>query len=261
MTPAVVPAGFVRVAAGRCEVVAQAEHRADAEALLADGTLYEAAARDLAARPLQGRGVAFAIALPVSGTRAVVRHNRHGGLLAPLTRDLFFPPTRAPYELLTSRRLTAAGVRTPAVLMYGVQRVGALLRRSDVVTREIVGGRDLATFLLPDASAAERAAAWRATRTLLQALVDAGARHHDLNVKNVLLAEQGGELQGWILDVDRVVLCEPSAVSVRLGNTMRLLRSARQWRDERGAVFDERELTADVSPGDAGRAAPPRTVP
>jgi hypothetical protein len=30
--------------------------------------------------------------------------------------------------------------------------------------------------------------------------------------------------------------------SVRKGNLRRILRSARKWRDERGAVFDEREL-------------------
>src|SRR5439155_892053 len=80
-------------------------HVEDARALLARGSLYDAASRDRAARPLEGRGIAYAIALPVSGTRAVVRHNRHGGLLAPVTRDLFLPPTRAPYELSTAMRL------------------------------------------------------------------------------------------------------------------------------------------------------------
>ena len=49
--------------------VARAEHAEDARLMLADGTLYEAAARDLAARRLQGRGIAYAIALPVAGAR------------------------------------------------------------------------------------------------------------------------------------------------------------------------------------------------
>ena len=60
----------------------------------------------------------------MSGTRAVVRHNRHGGLFAPVTRDLFLPPTRAPHELRTALRLTALGVPTPPVLMYGVEPAG-----------------------------------------------------------------------------------------------------------------------------------------
>ncbi|HET9685295.1 MAG TPA: lipopolysaccharide kinase InaA family protein [Gemmatimonadaceae bacterium] len=238
------PAGYVRVAAGQCSAVVRAEHRADAEAMLGEGTLYEAAARDLAAIPLAGRGVAYAIALPVTGTRAVVRHNRHGGLLAPLTRDLFVSPTRAPYELAIALRLAAAGIRTPEVLMYGVQRPALLLRRSDVVTREIIGGRDLAAYMQPTTSPSDRAAAWAATRELVQALDAAGARHHDLNAKNILLAPGAPGLEAWVLDVDRVEFREPGAKAVRGGNVARLLRSARKWRDEKGAVFDERELEA-----------------
>jgi hypothetical protein len=238
------PAGYVRVAAGRCSAVVRAEHRADAEAMLMEGTLYEAAARDLAARRFTGRGVAYAVSLPVTGTCVVVRHNRHGGLLAVLTRDLFLPPTRAPYELAVSLRLNALGVRTPDVLMYGVHQVAPLLRRSDVVTREVVGGRDLATYMLPDASPAEREEAWTAARSLVLALNAAGARHHDLNVKNILLAPGERGLVAWVLDVDRVDFGEAGSASVREGNAARLLRSARKWRDRKGAVFDERELAA-----------------
>lgn len=237
------PAGYERVTAGRCWAVVHADSRADAVAMLAEGTLYEAAARDLAARMFSGRGITYAIALPVSGTRAVVRHNRHGGLLAPLTRDLFLPPTRAPYELAVSLRLASLGVRTPDVLMYGVERVGPGLRRSDVVTREVDGGRDLSTYMISDAAAAERAAAWAAAHELVLALNAAGARHHDLNVKNILLAPLHGRLAAWVLDVDRVDFGEPGSDAVRRGNVERLLRSARKWRDVHGAVFDEEELS------------------
>ena len=240
--PAPLPAGYVRVVAGRCWAVVHADHRADAEAMLAEGTLYEAAARDLAARRFTGRGVAYAIALPATGARAVVRHNRHGGFLAPLTRDLFLPPTRAPYELATSLRLAERGVRTPPVLMYGVHRVAPLVRRSDVVTREVIGGRDLSTFMMPDAAASEREEAWAAARELVLALDAAGARHHDLNVKNILLAPGARALEAWVLDVDRVVFGEPHARGIRAGNVGRLLRSARKWREQHHAVFDEREL-------------------
>ena len=242
MSGAPLPAGYVHVASGRCSAVVRGEYRADAEAMLNDGTLYEAAARDLAARRYVGRAVAYAITLPVSGDPVVVRHNRHGGLLAGLTRDFFLPPTRAPYELAVSLRLTALGVRTPELLMYGVHRVAPLLRRSDVVTREIVGGRDLATFMLPDVPAVERAQAWNAARVLVLALNAAGARHHDLNVKNILLAPMFDGLEAWVLDVDRVDFGEPGSEIVRRGNAARLLRSARKWRELHGALFDEREL-------------------
>lgn len=242
MTDASLPAGFVRVVAGRCSAVVRADHRADAEVMLAEGTLYEAAARDLAARRYTGRGVAYAIALPVTGVQAVVRHNRHGGLLAPLTRDLFLPPTRAPYELAASLRLSSLGVRTPDVLMYGVHQAAPLLRRSDVVTREIVGGRDLSAFMMPDVAPAAREEAWAAARALVVALNAAGARHHDLNVKNILLAPDARRFTAWVLDVDRVDFGEPGSPAVRMGNAERLLRSARKWHDLEGALFDEREL-------------------
>lgn len=242
MSDARLPAGYVRVASGRYASVVRVEHRADAEAMLAEGTLYEAAARDLAALRYVGRGVAYAIALPITGARVVVRHNRHGGLFARLTRDFFLPPTRAPYELAVSLRLAALGVRTPDVLMYGVHRVAPLVRRSDVVTREIVGGRDLATFMMPDALPLERSQAWTAARELVLALNAAGARHHDLNVKNILIAPGERGLDAWVLDVDRVDFGEPGSEPVRQGNSARLLRSARKWRALHGAVFDEREL-------------------
>lgn len=231
------PAGYVRVAAGGLSVITLQAHEADARALLADGSLYEAAARDLAARPLQGRGIAYAIALPVSGVRAVVRHNRHGGALARLTRDLFFPPTRAPRELTISLKLASAGVRTPPVLMYGVERRALVLRRSDVVTRVVDDARDLSAFLQPGEPAAARAEAWRATRALVDSLNAAGARHHDLNVKNILIERREGGLVAWVLDVDRVVFTTPDVA--RAGNRARLLRSARKWRDEYGAQFAE----------------------
>jgi hypothetical protein len=238
------PAGYVRVTAGRCAVVVREDVAADVKALLAEGTLYEAAARNLGARTLQGRGVSYAIALPVSGVRVVVRRNRHGGLFAPLTRDLFLPPTRAPYELEVSLGLIKQGVRTPSVLMYGIEKAHGIFRRADVVTSEISDGRDMATYMQPSEDAGARERAWSATRALVRALNAAGARHHDLNVKNILIAPGKVGLEAWVLDVDRVEFSRPDDPDVRDGNVARLLRSARKWRDERGAVFDEREVAA-----------------
>jgi len=245
------PAGFVRVTAGRCEAVARAEHTDDARTMLAEGSLYEAAARDLSALRLQGRGVAYAIALPVTGTQAVVRHNRHGGKLARLTRDLFLPPTRAPHELAVALRLRELGVPTPDVLMYGTSPAPFPFRRADVVTRRIVGGHDLAAFMAWKSSLDEREAAWAATRALVRTMNEVGARHHDLNVKNVLIAPSGGGLVAYLLDVDRVTFGAPRSAEVAEGNVARLLRSARKWRERHGALFEERELAELLAPRSA----------
>jgi hypothetical protein len=238
------PAGYVRVTAGGRVVVALETHVEDARRMLAEGSLYEAAARAPAARPLQGRGVAYAVTLPASAVRAVVRHNRHGGLLAPLTRDLFLPPTRAPRELDISLRLRAVGIATPEVLMYGTSPAPFPFRRADVVTREVEHGRDLAAFMTHATSEAERSAAWSAARDLVRTMRDAGVRHHDLNVKNVMLAPAVWGVEAFLLDVDRVTFHARGDTRIAAANVARLLRSARKWRDERGAVFDERELAA-----------------
>jgi hypothetical protein len=132
-----------------------------------------------------------------------VRHNRHGGLLAPLTRDLFRPPTFAPTELRVSEKLRRAGVPTPVMLGYVVYAAPAGFRRADVMTREIERGFDLSVALMsPDPSMRDRALS--ATVALVSALTEAKAHHRDLNVKNVLLhAGSDGRLEALILDVDR----------------------------------------------------------
>ena len=76
---------------------------------------------------------------------------------------------------------------------------------------------------------------------------DAGVRHHDLNVKNVLLAPTTGGLVAHLLDVDRVEFGRAGDARLHAANVQRLLRSARKWRDQRGATFDERELAAMVA--------------
>jgi hypothetical protein len=147
-----------------------------------------------------------------------------------------------------SHQLRALGIDTPEVVMYGITPSAFLLQRVDVVTREILSGRDLSAYMMPETSERERAEAWAATRALVTRMNAVGARHHDLNVKNVLLAPSQMGLRAHLLDVDRVKLGEGGSPEVVHGNTARLLRSARKWRREHGALFDESELAALGSP-------------
>ena len=205
----------------------------------ADGsrcTLHEYASRHPSARLMQGRGATYAVALPQSTERVVVRHNRHGGLFGPITGDLFFSPTRAPRELEVSLALRKLGVPTPEIVAYVLYPPGGLLQRSDVCSREIAGSRDLAQILARDGGT-ERAAAFAATAELVASLARAGARHHDLNAKNVLLTYE----MAYVLDVDRMTLGgKPEAVLA--GNLARLGRSLRKWRDRFGARVSERDI-------------------
>ena len=210
---------------------------------LESGTLYEYAARHQASRALSGRGVAYAAPLP-NGERVVVRHNRHGGLLAPVTGDRFLTPTRAPYELAAALRLEAAGVPTPRIVAYAIYPAGLLIRRSDVASREILDSSDLAA-VLTSGSPTERRASLESAAVLMGHLSASGARHHDLNLKNILLArrtERRDSPIAYVLDVDRVEFGRPGDSRVTERNLDRFMRSARKWRELHGARIEDAEL-------------------
>jgi 3-deoxy-D-manno-octulosonic acid kinase len=203
--------------------------------VLRGGTLYDFAAGHPEARPLMGRAPAYAVPLPGGAGRVVVRHSRHGGLLAPLTGDRFLAPTRAPRELATALRLAHAGVPTPELVAYALYPAGPLLRTADVATREVEGGRDLAAALAGDLAglgADSTTAALTAVAELLRHLAAAGARHPDLNVKNILLGPaRAGAPRAYVLDVDRVTFEAPHSPRLAAANFARLARSLRKLAD------------------------------
>ena len=241
------PAGYERFRFGDSLVVSLEPLAAVIREALAAGTLYDYAARHPKARPLVGRGTAYAVPLPDAMTPVVVRRSRHGGLLGPLTGDRFLAPTRAPRELLTARRLAQADVPTPEIVAFATYPVGhrmlSPLRRSDVATREVVGGRDLAAALLQPTW--DRRTLWAATAHLIASMAHAGARHPDLNLKNVLIAagsRSTGAVVALVLDVDRIVFGRPGDPAIARANVDRLTRSARRWHERYGAAAGEEDL-------------------
>lgn len=225
-------------------------------AALATGTLHAWASRQPGAEPLAGRGTAWGVTLH-AGDAVVVRRSRHGGALAPVTGDLFLAPTRAPQELANALRLASAGVPTPEVVAYAVYPAFWRFARADVVTRRIAGRA------LPEAwrDAAEpaRGEIVRALATLLGRLRDAGARHPDLNLRNVLIAQGERAPTAFVLDVDRIVFGAPGSRETAERNLARILRSADKRRDEWGvdlrAAAALRVLSSSVTGEPDGRTA------
>lgn len=238
-----VPPGYVRLDLPK--VVAVVHQRlADAvrSALASGGTLYAWAAAHPAHRQLHGRLPVYSAPLGDDGPRVVVRHAHHGGLLAPVLRDLFLPPTRAPVELATALLLQQAGVPTPPVAGYAVYRAGPLFRRADVMTVELPGD-DLGAAILGATSDDARRRLVPPVAELLGALTQAGAWHPDLNVKNILLVpDDAGELQPAVLDVDRVRFVPPGDPNLRDANFQRLARSLAKWRRLHGAGLTDDNL-------------------
>ncbi len=237
------PPGYTSVRHGGTDLVGLTTLVPVLAEALAEGTLHEYAAHHPEARPLAGRGVAYAVPLPDQVTRVVVRRSRHGGLLAPVTRELFVGSTRAPRELETSLRLARLAIPTPQVVAFATYVAAPLLRRADVVTLEVPRATDLAEYLMQTDGLDERRPALAATAILLAHMAEAGARHPDLNLKNVLLAvDENDELEAVLLDVDRVWFDRPADGRVLAANLRRLSRSARKWQKRRGLAISEEEL-------------------
>ena len=238
------PAGFIRVGVAPREAVVREREANDVRAVLTASTLHDWASRVYGANLYTGRAPAYGVALPGSGTRVVVRHARHGGLLAPLTGDLFAGSGRAPHELAMSARLAAAGVPTPAFVGYAVYPTGFGLSRIDVLVEEIPGARDLANVVRDGGMTS---ALIEATARLLAALSRAGARHEDLNLKNVLISRSvmpDGDPAApvaYAIDVDRVSFGHPRVRTME-ANVARLARSARKWRRGRELPVEEEQL-------------------
>lgn len=226
------------------------------EALATGGTLERWASSHPDRREMRGRGTVYAVRLPAGGPAVVVRHARHGGMLARITGDRFFRSGRAPRELRIALRLAAADVPTPAVVAYVSYPAGPLLSRIDVATEEVVGGLDLPAAL--ERWPADRAAIVHAVGGLLGRLTRAGVRHPDLNVKNVLVANTpvtgvphadapaarapGAAPVAYLLDVDRVLFGGPDDPSIAAANVARLTRSARKWARRGVTLLGDDEL-------------------
>ena len=248
------PPGFVACAVGRTRAVCAEAVTDEVRGILHHQTLYDYAAASPGARAIAGRGTAYVASLP-GGERVVVRHNRHGGALAPLTRDLFRAPTRAPLELRISEQLRVLGIPTPVMLAYATYPAAPGLWRADVVTRYVAPSADLSAVLLSN-DEEMREEAWDATASLLAEMSRAGVRHHDLNAKNVLLSlRPDSPAVAMVLDVDRVVFGENPAHALE-GNLNRLARSFRKWRSLYGARVDESEIDALARRVRAATAAP-----
>ena len=209
--------------------VADAVRRALAEA----GTLYAWAGAQPDRATYLGRGEAYGV--PLGRVAAVVRHARHGGLLAPLLGDLYAGPPRFEREAELSRRLAAGGVRTPA-LLAGIRYRAGPLHRADVAT-ERVAGADLVEVFFGDRppAGAARTAALDALGRLVRRLHDLGYVHPDLQLRNLLLTDAAGAPpQAWLLDVDTCRRMRGNRDSERARNLARFYRSWAKWNGLRG---------------------------
>lgn len=242
------PPGYVGIHEGGADIVVLKTMARPVREALMNGSMYEYAAHHAEARTYQGRGLVYGVPLPGGAARVVIRRSRHGGLLRAITGERFLGRTRAPRELAAAVRLTSAGVPTPEVIAYATYRAGGPFRRADVVTREVPGAMDLGTLLTNYLDATGKEALLQAAVSLLIKLTRAGARHPDLNVKNILIVPGENEpSEAWLLDVDRVWFDAPGERRVTEANMRRLTRSLRKWRQSHGISVDDSDIQSLAS--------------
>lgn len=246
------PPGFVRLASGPVLLVVDARLEADARALglLEPGAL---ARRLSAAGGASGRAATAELVLPASGGRVVLRSVRRGGGLGPLLGDQLAGPGRPLRELEAHVALRAAGAPVPRPALVWAERSGPVWRAA-VGSERVEDAVDALVFLEAgpsrDLLLGVAAAAGRAVR----AFHDAGGRHRDLHVKNLLVRKRADAApEVTVIDLDGARAGAPPTPRRRMRELMRLLRSLHKRGvhervgSEGHAAFFDAYLDGDVS--------------
>jgi 3-deoxy-D-manno-octulosonic acid kinase len=155
-----------------------------------------------------GRGTVMFVRAPDGQRVWVLRHYLRGGWMARLTRDRYFwtglDKTRAWREWRLTKRLRDLALPVPMAIGARVIRRG-IFYTADLLTERIEHVETLGEILRTRALAAE---AWRKLGATLRRFHDAGVRHDDLNVSNILVDVNGGF---HVIDFDKAALARPGA--------------------------------------------------
>ncbi len=208
------PEGYEWRRSGAWRIALRTDHRevleaagiGDPEALARSGT-----------RAFEGRGRPVRVLLPGGGA-GVLRRYLHGGLLRSLTGRFFAGPSRPLRELRATVRAERAGVRVPEVLAALHRRRLLLWHEGWILTREAVGALDLVAVLRGGAHGGDLL---RRAGEETRRMHDAGVRHADLHVKNVLCRD--GEVM--LIDFDGARIRPRLSSRRRLADLLRFDRS------------------------------------
>ena len=177
-----------------------------------------------------GRGYVWFVASP-DGTWAL-RHYCRGGLVSRLIDDQYLwlgeARTRSFQEWRLLAELRQRGLPVPRPIAAAYRRSGPFYR-ADLITGYI-DAPSFQTLLLDDSLTV---ATWREVGRVLRRFHDAGVYHADLNIRNMLVREDG---QVFVLDFDKGRLRAPGKWA--RDNLARLERSIHKICATTGASFD-----------------------
>jgi tRNA A-37 threonylcarbamoyl transferase component Bud32 len=197
------------------------ESAALALGLLEPGGLEQILARASGPR---GRTRTAVVSLPGRLERLHLRPVRHGGWLRALQRDRLLGLARPLAELRVHARLRAAGAPVPIPVLVAARRVRGFYRAA-VATIHEEDTHDGITLFASPLDAATRRYAASAAGSAVRALHDAGGRHADLHIGNLLFRGRGARIEALIVDLDRARVAAPPGAAERMAELMRLHRS------------------------------------
>ena len=226
-------AGFVR----RSTTYGVVDLRADLEPVLAAIDLFaQTASRDSNPRMCSERpGTRRACSLPGPTERAVLRWLRHGGLLGQWLGGVFVGVMRVRRELVVNAALRVAGAPVPVPLFCAARRVLGPLYEVVYATVLETQTRDGLAFA-PPRRIARVLAACAAAEDAVRRFHDAGGRHADLHLENLLLRDLRTPRCSSSISIARAGVPPPAARRLREDRSSRsLAREARRYCTRRRA--------------------------
>jgi hypothetical protein len=232
------PSGFRCVRSPRAAWLARPECVEEIRAGRADLLLLGRGRRD--PRPGGGRGPLARLEL--AGAPALGKRALHGGLLGRLFGGIYLGRRRALAQIDAAERLDRAGVPTPELLAIGWRPALGPFGAVAIVTRAIPGAQNLYEAARDDAPWRRRRVILETSGALVRRMHDAGFRHADLNVTNLVLGRGPDGDRVHVVDLDRGRFLGRLGPSERFRGLARLLRSYEKWMAGRFRLSPREEL-------------------
>lgn len=171
--------------------------------------------------------------LQLGGHELVVRPYRRGGALGRLLRDRYSRPSRARRELEALDALRQQGVPVVTPVAAVAQRSGAFWRLR-LCTEQLPDALPLPAFLA--AHPALRRWTAEAVGAVVRLAFEAGLRHPDLHLDNVLCCRSGDKVRAVLVDLDRASVAAPPAERARDAMLVRMQRYVARHRRTLAAI-------------------------
>jgi len=183
----------------------------------------------------------------------VVREYWHGGMIGKVFKDFFWDGMRPVRELLVCEAANRGGIKTTEIIAIIKNKIMGSLYKFRLVTKEITKSIDLIELLLHSGESPRRLLSGenrllKQKRQIITKLAKAvndmhnvGIYHADLHLKNILVQpDNGGDVNVFIIDLDKSRQYEKISFQRRMKNIMRLDRSVVKMRRKNRDMFSKK---------------------